>query len=139
MNGYPDVFQRGCVTPAQIGNLGDALEGDIEMLDGYEELPEDCQQKVKRAIDQGHVDDEDWKGVGSTHCHWAPIIDDYLISQDLEQNRPGKRGFRSPAAKKKKKVVEANEVILESFPVDHPSTKAHLQVFLHPLSLSNRT
>ncbi|KAL8821107.1 MAG: hypothetical protein Q9223_000799 [Gallowayella weberi] len=59
----------------------------MEMLDGYEELPEDWQEKVKRAITNGHVDDEDWKG-------------------DLEQNRPGKRGFRSPAPKKKKKVED---------------------------------
>ncbi|KAL9585839.1 MAG: hypothetical protein Q9212_001276 [Teloschistes hypoglaucus] len=73
----------GCVTPAQIAGLQDTLEGEIEMLDGYEELPNDLQEKVKQAFDNGHVDDEDWKG-------------------DLEQNRPGKRGFRTPAAKKKK-------------------------------------
>ncbi|KAL8795139.1 MAG: hypothetical protein Q9182_007564 [Xanthomendoza sp. 2 TL-2023] len=57
------------------------------MLDGYDELPEDWQEKIKRAITDGHVDDEDWKG-------------------DLEQNRPGKRGFRSPAPKKKKKAAD---------------------------------
>ncbi|KAL8702044.1 MAG: hypothetical protein Q9224_000193 [Gallowayella concinna] len=72
---------------AAIGNLGEALEGEMEMLDGYEELPENFQEKVKRAIENGHVDDEDWKG-------------------DLGQNRPGKRGFRSPAPKKQKKVED---------------------------------
>ncbi|KAL8923967.1 MAG: hypothetical protein Q9172_002894 [Xanthocarpia lactea] len=70
----------GCVTPKQLAGLHDKLEGDV---DGYEDLPDDCQEKVKRAIENGHVDDEDWKG-------------------DIEQNRPGMRGFRSPAAKKKK-------------------------------------
>ncbi|KAI4093894.1 MAG: hypothetical protein L6R37_007331 [Teloschistes peruensis] len=60
------------------------------MLDGYEELPNDLQGKVKRAFDNGHVNDEDWKG-------------------DLEQNRPGKRGFRTPAAKKKKKAEDEED------------------------------
>lgn len=33
------------------------------MVDGYDELPEDAQEKVKRALEQGHVDDDDWNGV----------------------------------------------------------------------------
>lgn len=37
------------------------------MLDGYEELPNDLQEKVKQAFDNGHVDDEDWKGVCSPY------------------------------------------------------------------------
>ena len=35
------------------------------MVDGYEELPADVQEKVKRAFEQVHVDDEDWNGVSS--------------------------------------------------------------------------
>lgn len=35
----------------------------MELVDGYEELPEDQQEKVKRAIEQCHVDDDDWNGV----------------------------------------------------------------------------
>ncbi|KAL9641305.1 MAG: hypothetical protein Q9204_000099 [Flavoplaca sp. TL-2023a] len=73
----------GCVTPRQLEGLHDVLEGDVDMLDGYEEVPDDCQEKVKRALKNGHVDDEDWRG-------------------DVEQNRPGMKGFRSPAARKKK-------------------------------------
>lgn len=42
-------------------------EGDLELVDGYEELSEEHQEKVKRALEQGHVDDEDWKGVCSIH------------------------------------------------------------------------
>lgn len=45
----------------------------IEHLDGFNELPEEFKAKVRRALDQGHVDDEDWKGVStliySTQCH----------------------------------------------------------------------
>lgn len=33
------------------------------MLDGYEELPGDLQEKVKLALEIGHIADEDWKGV----------------------------------------------------------------------------
>jgi hypothetical protein len=33
------------------------------MLDGFVDLPEEWQQKVERALEQGHVDDDDWRGV----------------------------------------------------------------------------
>lgn len=35
----------------------------MDLVDGYDELPEDAQEKVKRALEQGHVDDDDWNGV----------------------------------------------------------------------------
>ncbi|KAL8738274.1 MAG: hypothetical protein Q9181_000909 [Wetmoreana brouardii] len=95
----------GCVTPAQLAGIQDALEGDMEMFDGYEELPADLQEKVKQAVDQGHVDDDDWKG-------------------DLEQNRPGKRGFRSPAAKMKKKEAEEVEALEDADGNKSPSKSA---------------
>ena len=63
LNSCSDNQQRGCVTPRQLEGLHDVLEGDVDMLDGNEELPDDCQEKVKRALKNGHVDDEDWRGV----------------------------------------------------------------------------
>lgn len=54
---------RGCVTPQQIANVSSELEGDMTNLDGYEELPKEIQEKVARTFKQGHVDDEDWRGV----------------------------------------------------------------------------
>lgn len=33
------------------------------MVDGYDELPEEYQKKVDFALKNGHVPDEDWKGV----------------------------------------------------------------------------
>ncbi|KAL8706051.1 MAG: hypothetical protein Q9201_000873 [Fulgogasparrea decipioides] len=95
----------GCVTPAQLAGIQDALEGDMEMFDGYEELPADLQEKVKQAVGQGHVDDDDWKG-------------------DLDQNRPGKRGFRSPAAKKKKEKAEEEEALEDEDGDKSPSKSA---------------
>ena len=36
---------------------------NMELVDGYDTLPEWAQEKVKRALEQLHVDDEDWNGV----------------------------------------------------------------------------
>jgi hypothetical protein len=35
----------------------------MDLFDGYEDLPENDREKIKLALEQGHVDDEDWKGV----------------------------------------------------------------------------
>ena len=57
------MFNRGCVTPKVLFNWKESSGLDMELVDGYEELPEDQQEKVKRAIEQCHVDDDDWNGV----------------------------------------------------------------------------
>jgi hypothetical protein len=76
----------GCVTPKMITNMievvGEGDDRDLDLLDGYEDLPQEHQERLARALDQGHIDDEDWNG-------------------DLEMNRPGKHGFRVRGAKKK--------------------------------------
>ncbi|GAB1202064.1 hypothetical protein APSETT445_000675 [Aspergillus pseudonomiae] len=81
----------GCVTPRIIAslneNLGDGDEKDYEQLDGFEDLTPENQEKVKKALEQGHVDDEEWKG-------------------DVEMNRPGKNGFRVRGSKKKTAAAE---------------------------------
>jgi hypothetical protein len=65
--------RRGCVSPATIQNVKDKTGGDIDWLDGYEDLPADIQAKVKRAYDQGHVDDDDWRGVSDCpELCWCP-------------------------------------------------------------------
>lgn len=51
------------MTPAVLHNWHETSGGDMDLIDGYDELPADAQEKVKRALDQGHVDDEDWNGV----------------------------------------------------------------------------
>lgn len=45
---------------------GDSQEKDYSLLDGYDELVEEQQAKVRKALAQGHVDDEDWNGVSVT-------------------------------------------------------------------------
>ncbi|KAL4931152.1 uncharacterized protein BDV17DRAFT_257230 [Aspergillus undulatus] len=84
----------GCVTPKVIGNInnliGEGDDRDLDMLDGYEDLPSDLQKKIQKALEQGHVDDEDWKG-------------------DVEMNRPGQNGFRVKSPKKKAKDADKEE------------------------------
>lgn len=76
---YTDI-PRGCVTPKLVSNInntmeeegsgGDGDEKDYSAIDGYEEIPEEFQEKVRHALEQGHVDDEDWKGV-SMRIHYT--------------------------------------------------------------------
>jgi len=62
------MCNRGCVTPTIIHNWQESCEGDMELIDGYDVLPEDVQEMVKRALEQGHVDDDVWKGVSVVDC-----------------------------------------------------------------------
>ena len=48
------------MTPKQISNLKASIEDDPSQLDGYDELPVEYQEKVVNALEQGHIDDEDW-------------------------------------------------------------------------------
>lgn len=57
---------RGCVTPKLISNMVQSLEDDgnaTEDIDGFDEISSEFQDKVRGALEQGHVDDADWKGV----------------------------------------------------------------------------
>jgi hypothetical protein len=54
---------RGCVTPKQIENLIETTEGNTDMVDGYDEIPPEFQEKINFALENGHIPDEDWKGV----------------------------------------------------------------------------
>lgn len=65
----------GCVTPLQIHNIieqiggldGLDLDNDLDILDGYEELEPWAQEKIKFALRNGHVEDEDWRGVSMVY------------------------------------------------------------------------
>jgi hypothetical protein len=73
------------------------LEGNMDLLEGYDELSPEVQKKVKEALDNGHVDDEDWRG-------------------EVEYNRPGMRGFeRTPKQKAADEVWESSIDSLYSF------------------------
>lgn len=76
------TLRRGCITPQVLANVKDSTDGDMELMDGYEEMPEDWQKKFLAAVQAGHVPDEDWRG-------------------DPEFNRPGMKGFKRKTPKKK--------------------------------------
>lgn len=40
----------------------------MDLVDGYDELTSEFKKKVENALEQGHVDDEDWKGVSDLIC-----------------------------------------------------------------------
>jgi hypothetical protein len=50
---------RGCVTPKQIENLIDTCGGDTDLVDGYDEVPAEYQEKIEFALANGHIPDED--------------------------------------------------------------------------------
>ncbi|KAL1857895.1 hypothetical protein Plec18167_001701 [Paecilomyces lecythidis] len=92
---FQSFFWRhwGCVTPKIVAGLKESLDeanGDYSGIDGYDELSSENQDKVREAIEQGHISDSDWKG-------------------DVEMNRPGKTGFRARATKKKAPAEEVSD------------------------------
>ena len=68
------------MTPLQLANIHEQLGGlegldldkDLDLLDGYDEVDTWAQDKIKYAVQNGHVHDEDWKGVSPSTanlCH----------------------------------------------------------------------
>lgn len=53
------------------------------MVDGFDEVPAEYQEKIKFALENGHIPDEDWKGVSRLH---------FLLLQHANRCR---RSFRS--------------------------------------------
>ncbi|KAI1911116.1 hypothetical protein LOZ12_004524 [Ophidiomyces ophidiicola] len=80
----------GCVTPRQVSTLQEIVGEDKNFsdLDGFDEISAENQDKIREAVEHGHVADSDWKG-------------------DVEVNRPGKSGFRVRASKKKEDAEDA--------------------------------
>ena len=69
---------------------------DMNLFDGWEELPDEQKDKVRITVEVGHVDDEDWKGDVSTNR-----ID---AKKTKAREAPAKaKGKSTPAGKKGKK------------------------------------
>lgn len=53
------------MTPKQVASMQEIVEdNDFSLLDGYDEISAENQEKIREAVAQGHVADSDWKGVG---------------------------------------------------------------------------
>lgn len=114
------------MTPRVLSNIivgrfeVDKLTGDedFEKIDGWEELSDELRVKVRQALIDGHVADEDWKGVSLFYpifpCTPLGVLDIEFCSdnhsdsmfQDPECNRPGMNGFRIRTLKKDKAVCD---------------------------------
>jgi hypothetical protein len=46
-----------------LGGL-EGIKDDPNIIDGYDEVPQEWQEKILTMLNEGHVPDEDWKGVG---------------------------------------------------------------------------
>ena len=64
----------------------EVADHDMELVDGYDELPAAWQTTVKRALEQGHVDDDVWAG-------------------DVEMNRPGQKGYFTKETKQAQRAA----------------------------------
>ncbi|RGP60551.1 putative uvsb pi-3 kinase [Fusarium longipes] len=81
----------GCVSGQQLENVREICQQsdgsfDCDMIDGYEELHEheELQEKVRRCVNQGFIDPEDFNG-------------------DPEKNKLGEKGIHLTATQKRKK------------------------------------
>ena len=83
----------GCVTPKIIENVKKSIT-DADGLDGFEDLKEEDQEKLKAAWEAGHVADEDI----------PPTARKEVTGDDEEEEKPKKR-----ASKKKKEVNDDEE------------------------------
>lgn len=72
------ICARGCVTPTVLHNWWDKAEKNMELIDGFDELPEEVQPKVQRALEASHVDDEDWNGVSINAVRASTIANLFL-------------------------------------------------------------
>jgi hypothetical protein len=41
------------------------VEPDFSRIDGFDEISEEVQEKIRKAIEEGHVEDDEWRGVSS--------------------------------------------------------------------------
>jgi hypothetical protein len=78
---------RGCVSGKTLQHVRDNLtrpgasagEYDWDFLDGLEDMPEAEKNKIKLAITEGKIADEDWKGVSAV---WHPSPLAHVLSYD---------------------------------------------------------
>jgi hypothetical protein len=79
-----NTFYRGCLTPRVIGNIRDALgeEGELnfDLLDGFDELPADIQEKIKKAMEDGEVAEADKIAVSDFYIVSLIYMDQSLIA-----------------------------------------------------------
>jgi len=124
----------GCVTHKQIVNArGELLprgeedeegkEVNMSLFDGWEELPDEQKDRVRIAMEVGHVDDEDWRGDVGLNRKGAK-----KTAATKAQKASAKAKEKStPAAKKgrKKDDDEEEEAVEYVDPATTPNTASY--------------
>ena len=68
-----------------IANLNDTIDGDLEMLDGYDEIDEESQEKVRKALKEGHeAKARAAEEVSQVHNSTYPSILDRIIAKFMK-------------------------------------------------------
>ncbi|KAJ5103514.1 hypothetical protein N7532_004043 [Penicillium argentinense] len=85
----------GCTTPRVLHNITENIANEdksiaFDTLDGWEELDDETREKIRTAIEKGHIEDDEWNG-------------------DAECNRPGKTGMRAKSSNKADAKDDAKE------------------------------
>ena len=98
----------GCITPRQLANLAEAINGDYDLLDGYDELDQEDQNRVRAAIESGHIPDEDCVTVVSASTQTiSQVKTNYR--EDPALNRLGAAEAAKEAEKEAKKRAKEQE------------------------------
>lgn len=71
-----------------LANIKDFIDGDNwELIDGLDEIPEEWQEKLKKAVEDGHVPDEDWRGVRRSLCGLFHLLTDQFPGYRVQSPR----------------------------------------------------
>lgn len=91
----------GCCTEAMFGNLSTELDGNIEELDGFEDMKPEDQAKIKTAFEVGHVDPADIP---------ASAIASEKEGDENDEEKPKPKKRKKAAAKKGTADSETGDV-----------------------------
>jgi len=118
----------GCVTARQISNINKVVRKgdnalDLGLLDGYGELAsEEQKQTVRNALEQGYVDDEDWKGPAGGNRPNPPKSPKKTKKADAAEGEEDGEA-QKPKRGRPKKVKEADIEEDEDEPVKKPGSR----------------
>lgn len=114
IRGMPNYSWRhwGCTTSKLISNMKERLDGDVEELDGFDELRDEDKDRLRRAFEEGKVADADV----------PPSAGKPAAGDTTEGEKPKKK--RAPAKKKTEtEAEEGDEEKPKKAPARRPRTK----------------
>ncbi|KAM0706480.1 hypothetical protein Q7P35_005807 [Cladosporium inversicolor] len=111
----------GCVTPYVLHNWWEAADHDFELVDGLDVMPADAQDKVKRALEQGHVDDDDWNG--DVECNRLGKKSQGMFLKGTQKDGDDEAGTKKPAGKKRGRPAKTEAADEDDDEAEKPAAK----------------